>query len=288
MLAAHAGEVDMQTLELTDGRTLAWREYGATDGRPVFFFHGGNDSRLEAEILDEAAAARGVRLIATDRPGYGRSDFLEGRQLVDWPADVAELADHLKLDRFSVVGHSGGGPHALVTAARLPERVEHVTVVAGAAPKDAGGRGMAVPFRLNRFLAIWLPGTLGGFMKNHRASLDDPDKYLKQWGWASPADGRLFEADPELARHVVTEQIESYHQGVAAAVLENKMYYRDWGFALDDVQAPVSLIYGADDKMCPTAWGTYLDERLPQSTLHLVEGAGHISVLVDGLDLILE
>ena len=274
----------MQRLELADGRSLAWREYGAPDGRPVFFFHGGNDSRLEAAILDQPAAARGVRLIAPDRPGYGRSDFLEQRELVDWPGDVAALADHLGLGGFGVVGHSGGGPHALVTAALLGDRVESVTVVAGAAPKQAGGRGMAFPFRLNRFLAISLPGTLTGFMKNHRSSLEKPDKYLKQWGWASPADGRLFATRPDLARHVVAEQLESYRQGVDAAVLENKMYYRDWGFSLAEVKAPVSLVYGADDKMCPTAWGHFLHARLPQSTLELVDGAGHISVLVDGVD----
>lgn len=284
MLTALAGEVGMQTLELADGRTLAWQEYGSPDGRPVFFFHGGNDSRLEAAILHAPATARGLRIIATDRPGYGQSDFLEGRELVDWPADVQALADHLQLERFAVVGHSGGGPHALVTAARLPDRVDHATVVAGAAPKAAGGRGMAVPFRLNRFLAIVLPGTLSAFMKNHRASLEKPEKYLGQWGWASPADGRLFKENPELALHVVAEQVESYRQGVDAAVLENKMYYREWGFALEAVQVPVSLVYGADDKMCPTAWGTYLDERLPRSTLHFVEDAGHISILVDGVD----
>lgn len=287
ILTAHAGEGELQTIVLDDGRALAWAEYGAPDGRPVFFFHGGNDSRLEAQILDAPAAARGIRLIATDRPGYGRSDFLADRQLVDWPADVEALADHLRIDRFSVVGHSGGGPHALVTAARLRDRVEQVTVVAGAAPKEAGGRGMALPFRLNRFLAIWLPDSLGPFMKNHGASLANPEKYLKQWGWASPADGRLFEQHPDVAQHVVTEQLESYHQGVAAAVLENQLYYREWGFSLDEIHAPVSLVYGTHDKMCPTSWGAYLDHRLPHSTLTLVEDAGHISILVDAVDRVL-
>ncbi len=71
-------------------------------------------------------------------------------------------------------------------------------------------------------------------------------------------------------------------------MLENQMYYQDWGFSLADVTAPVSLVYGGADTMCPMAWGEHLHERLPQSTLHRIEGAGHISVLVDGVGLILD
>jgi pimeloyl-ACP methyl ester carboxylesterase len=53
----------------------------------------------------------GVRLIAIDRPGKGLSAFQSSRRLVDWPDDVVEVATTLRLDRFAVLGISGGGPY---------------------------------------------------------------------------------------------------------------------------------------------------------------------------------
>ncbi len=105
-----------QAMILPDGRVLAYAEYGDLAGRPLFFFHGGNDSRLEAAILHETAVRMGIRVIAPDRPGYGRSDFQPERTFLNWPDDVAQLADALSIPQFAVVGHSGGGPHAAAVA----------------------------------------------------------------------------------------------------------------------------------------------------------------------------
>jgi pimeloyl-ACP methyl ester carboxylesterase len=109
---------DYHTHRLADGRQLAFNEYGVANGQPVFFFHGGNDSRLEAVLLEAAASDLGLRLVAPDRPGYGRSDPQSGRRLLDWPQDVAQLATGLGIASFAVVGHSGGGPHAAAVATR--------------------------------------------------------------------------------------------------------------------------------------------------------------------------
>jgi len=110
-----------QSIALGDGRRLGFAEYGDLDGLPVFHFHGSAGSRLDrpgrAETLQEA----GVRFISVERPGHGLSDFLPKRRLVDWPADVSQLADWLRLDNFYVEGHSAGGPYALACARYLPD-----------------------------------------------------------------------------------------------------------------------------------------------------------------------
>ncbi len=98
------------------------------------FFHGGNDSRLAGGLLEAAAIATGVRLICPERPGFGRSTYQPGRNLLDWSSDVEQLADRLDLGRFRLVGHSGGGPHALACAAALPERITRVAAVSSVAP----------------------------------------------------------------------------------------------------------------------------------------------------------
>ncbi len=275
-------------LELSDGRSLAWRELGPPDGRAVFFFHGGADSGLAAQLLAGAAEAGGVRLIAPDRPGFGASSPDPGRSLVSWADDVAALADHLCVGSFDVLGHSGGGPHALAVAARLPQRVGRVVVVAGGAPKDAGAAGMALPFRLNRWFAITAPGMQRRFLQSHRSGLENPQKFLSQWGRMSTADGAMFSEQPEVGSLIVAEMTEAYRAGIDGAALEGQLYYQDWGFSLDSVEQPVDLFYGDADPMAPLSWGRYFVERLPSGTLHVLENEGHFSGLVHHATAILE
>jgi pimeloyl-ACP methyl ester carboxylesterase len=97
-----------RTIRLRDGRQLGYAEWGDFGGAPVLFFHGWPGSRIEGRLGDEAARVTGVRLVAIDRPGMGLSVFQPRRTLVDWPADVVELASALGLDRFAVLGISGG------------------------------------------------------------------------------------------------------------------------------------------------------------------------------------
>jgi len=116
------------TVTLPDGRRLAYTEWGLPDGKPLLYFHGTPGSRLWCPDEDATAAA-GVRLIAPDRPGFGRSDPQEGRTLADWPKDVEALADALHISSFAVVGVSGGGAYAAACAALIPRRLSGVAVV---------------------------------------------------------------------------------------------------------------------------------------------------------------
>src|SRR6476661_2822678 len=123
-------------IRLPDGRALGFAEWGDPAGRPVFLFHGTPGSRLSRHPDESQARAQGVRLITVDRPGYGLSDPLPRRRLLDWPADVAALAAALRLERFALVGVSGGGPHALACAYACPDRVTAVALIGGAGPMD--------------------------------------------------------------------------------------------------------------------------------------------------------
>jgi pimeloyl-ACP methyl ester carboxylesterase len=153
-----------QTMTLRDGRTLGYAQYGDPAGKPVFFFHGGAGSRLEhpADVC-----AIGARLICTDRPGHGLSDFKPDRELLDWPDDVAQLANHLGLDKFYVLGWSAGGPHALACAYQLPERVLAGAVAANLGPMNRPGatRGVVFPGQVFIFAAQNIPWLIGLFRK---------------------------------------------------------------------------------------------------------------------------
>jgi pimeloyl-ACP methyl ester carboxylesterase len=125
---------DTHRITLPDGRTLCYADLGDADGAPVLMMHGTPGYRLNWKALPEYPFLPGVRLIAPDRPGYGLSSPRPGATYADWPADVAALADALHLDRFAVLGGSGGGPPALACGWAMPERVERIALVSSVGP----------------------------------------------------------------------------------------------------------------------------------------------------------
>src|SRR5918998_25550 len=121
-------------VRLRDGRRLGYAEYGDPQGSPVLFFHGLGTTRVICPPDDGTALRERIRLVAVDRPGIGISDRRPRRRLLDWPADVVQLADHLEIERFAVVGWSGGGPYAAACGYLLPHRVRKVGMVSSPAP----------------------------------------------------------------------------------------------------------------------------------------------------------
>jgi pimeloyl-ACP methyl ester carboxylesterase len=147
-------------ITLRDGRTLAYAELGDPSGHPVLYFHGSPSSRLEPLMIgDETLRSHRLRVVAPDRPGMGGSDFVRGRRMTDWPADAAALADGLGLDRFSILGNSGGGPYVAACASRIPERLLSAVIVSGGWRMDwpEARAGLPLPNRVAMFLAKRAP-----------------------------------------------------------------------------------------------------------------------------------
>ncbi len=278
-----------QSIRLSDGRSLAYAEYGDPAGKPLFFFHGGNDSRLEAALLHESALQRGVRVIAPDRPGYGRSDFQFNRTFLDWADDIAQLADMLSIPRFAIAGHSGGGPHTAAIAYALPERLTQVALISSAAPPGSSNRGMHPLFRMMNFF-------MGHSSKLHRLLTqqnavqvrETPDKFFAQWGMMSKADGRLFQTRPDIVKLIAAEMKEALHQGINAILQEHPLYKRPWGFDLADINLSVHIWHGLADVQAAPAWSEYLVAHIPNSVPHFVPAEGHFSILANHQGDILE
>jgi pimeloyl-ACP methyl ester carboxylesterase len=282
-------EADRQVV-LGDGRRLAYNVYGDPGGRPILYLHGFPGSRLEAGLTNAAAYRLGLRVVAPDRPGMGRSDPLAGRRITDWPADVAQLADALGWERFAILGVSGGSPYALACAAGLGERVSRLAVVAGMGPPDApqGTRDMRWFGRLELWLARFWPAAAAILFRwAVRATLADPQSAP---GWV---DGRLPEADrqtlmrPEIARLFRDSVRESVRQGVADHLAEMRLLGQPWGFRLDGIATPVRLWHGEADITVPVTMGRYVASRLSRCWATYYPGEGHFSLPVNHARVIL-
>ncbi len=273
---------DDDSLRLPDGRRLGWRRYGPSGGVPVLYFHGWPTSRLEAQLLEPEAIRQGARVIAVDRPGYGLSDFQPGRRLLDWPADVTELADHLGLERFAVVGVSGGGPYAAVCAWALPERLTRVFVVNGLAPLSSREalRGMHAPNRALLRLARPLPQLgrplLGAFAWTLRRGLP-PILALPFAAGFAPVDREVLRV-AEVSRTIYQATREAFRSGARGPAWEGRIYPRPWGFEPAEIRAPLEIWHGGADRNVPAEMGRSLHESVAGSRLRLYPAEGHLSL----------
>ena len=282
---------DFETRELRDGRTLAFTEFGAPDGRPVLYFHGFPGSRLEARLSADTAAKVGARVIAIDRPGFGRSSPKPGRRLLDWPDDVVELADSLGLPRFAVMGVSGGGPYAAACAYRVPERLTGVAIVCGVGPFDVpdARRGMMpmnrILFGVSRY-STTIPGLF--FRLARRGLLRDPARAMERMSRGLPEVDRQAMARPEIRDSFAATALEALRQGSRNAAHESQLYARPWGFRLQDISCEVHVYQGELDRNVPPTMGRYQASALPNSRPHFYPDQGHLSLALDRQEEILK
>lgn len=280
-----------QTLRLIDGRQLGYAVYGTPDGAPVFYFTGGNSSRLEGRWFAEIAERRRVQLIVPDRPGFGLSDFQPARTFLDWPDDVNQLADALGIAQYALFGLSGGGPHVAATVYTEPQRVTRAAIVSGVAPPEMPGRydGMWFPIRLIFLTARYAPplnrmalGQMGSFYA-------DPEQMRARMQQALPIpDRELMAARPDIIDTFSAAALEAHRQGIDGDAWEWRLYVRPWGFELGEISVPVSLWYGEVDQNAPPGMGRYLAEQIPNSRLHMVADGGHFSTINNYIDAIFD
>ncbi|WP_009964403.1 alpha/beta fold hydrolase [Verrucomicrobium spinosum] len=271
----------MPFLTLQSGRKLAYEEYGDPAGVPLLYFHGWPGSRLQGELFHSSGVKHGLRIIACDRPGLGKSDFQPGRQLLDWPPVMQELADHVQAEKFHVLGVSGGGPYVLAVAHAMPERLLSAGVICGAPPlKLVGTQELMWTYKLALWGQRYTPLLLGpglavaarflGLPQNHSATR----LYMKQ----QCDRDRLAMSDPELYRIMTRAGRESLLSGARAVSTDGNIYSSDWGIDLACVQFPLRYWHGARDNNIPPALVERFVKRLPQATLTILPEEGHYSL----------
>lgn len=273
--------MDFQAISLPSGRLLAYAEYGIKDGVPVFFFHGIPGSRLFCPS-EEPLRRLGVRLIGVDRPGYGHSSFQPGRRILDWPTDIAYLADSLHIEHFAVAGHSGGGPYVLACAYALPDRVTCATVISGVGPLEAP-RALEnmwtrnrLGFQVGRFIP-WPIWRVLIWLFFHKSVQEQKNARENGKSQRPEADAELWK-DPAIRAICYRSEAEAFRQGTLGHAWETRLIVRPWGFPLEAIRPPVHLWHGSADNLATIHMAYYLAERIPQAHPHFYEGEAHLLI----------
>jgi pimeloyl-ACP methyl ester carboxylesterase len=263
---------------------LGVNEDGDPSGVPVLVHHGTPSSSVQYAAHVELAREQGIRFISYDRPGYGESDRNPGRSVADCVADVHAIADALELERFASWGISGGGPHVLACAALCDERLFAVASLAAVAPFDADGLD-------------WLEGMGQDNIDEFGAVLagaDELNAYLAE------ARVQQLDATPEgiveVLESLLGPEDKSVLSGALAAWMleasgfglkdnadgwfdDDVAFCEPWGFDLGDVNRPVLLWHGGDDRFVPVAHGHWIADRIPAVQTRINAADGHLTLL---------
>jgi pimeloyl-ACP methyl ester carboxylesterase len=262
-------------VEVPGGRTVhvydSFPDRGDPEAPVVFWHHGTPQSGRLPALAASPTDGQPARFVSHDRPGYGTSDPLPGRDVAAVAGDVDAIADALKVERFAVLGASGGGPHALACAAVLGDRVRAVGCLASLAPFDAAGldwfAGMA-PSGVAEFTAA-SRGASDLLAHLTRDAADDLGDF-------APADMSVF-AGP-YGDWLVTSSTEAIAAGYTGAVEDDLAFVEPWGFDVAAIEAPVLLVQGGADRFVPPAHAQWLAATCRRAELRLTPRDGHISI----------
>lgn len=281
--------VELDTVTLRDGRELAIAVSGPPGGVPLLYHHGTPGCLLQPAASRAECASRGLRFVTYSRAGAQGSTRNPGRTVADVAADMEDVLDAVGADRCLVAGKSGGGPHALATAALLPDRVAAVISIAGCRPYGDGFLDGMGEDNVEEFeLALQGEQALRPFVLKHREALKDAD--------AVALVRDLANLLPEIDRAVLTSDVGADTvAGMVGGVQvpdgwidDDLAFTQDWGFDLADIAVPAYVWQGSEDKMVPFHHGQWLAAHVPGAVAHLEEGEGHFSVAVGALGRMLD
>jgi pimeloyl-ACP methyl ester carboxylesterase len=285
-------EGSLHEVELFDGRVLEVYASGPTEGVALVFQHGTPGHALPLRVIERAVHARGLQFVTTSRPGYGASTPRPERQVVDVVEDTQAILTYLGIDRCLVAGWSGGGPHALASAARL-RGVKGALIIAGVAPSSAEGLDWMAGMGEDNVVEFGAAIEGAHRLRPYLEKASDEMKDVTVEALISSMDSLL----PDVDRAVLTDEfgedlLTSFREGLRIGVdgwLEDDLaFVTPWGFDLEEIRVPTMVWQGSEDLMVPFDHGRWLAAHIPDALVHLEMGEGHLSIGIGAIDRMLE
>jgi pimeloyl-ACP methyl ester carboxylesterase len=267
-----------------DDRQIGFAEFGDPQGRAVFWLHGTPGARrqipMEARVYAEQ---REIRLIGVDRPGIGSSTPYQYDTVFAFADDLRTIADTLGIDKFEVIGLSGGGPYTLACAAAMPDRVVAAGVLGGVAPvrgADAIGGGVSTLISAAAPV-VELAGAPLRLAASTLIRLIRPvaEPALYAYARISPEADRQLLVRPEFKAMFLDDLLNGSRKQLAAPFADVVVFARDWGFRLEEVKVPVRWWHGDRDHIVPFEHGQHVVSRLPDAELFPMPGESHLGGL---------
>lgn len=256
----------LETIKLTDGRTMAYRRAGDLNGKPILFFHGTPGSHTLAFMAADAAKRAGYHLIAPDRPGIGNSNFQENREVRYYPLDIVQLLHHLGIKEIGIIAISGGAPYAFQCAYDLPNQITFIASLSGwLSFGREEANGIKLSKNINTFRLIYKSkigvaalGKLTEFtVKKH------PDKLIAHLKKSlPPADLELMKID--FYRDLFLYDLQNaYKHGWQGPAIDGALQFENQTFPLKRVEQPVILLHGTADSVVPFEMAERYNKHLP-------------------------
>jgi len=271
------------------GRILGVGEFGDPNGSPVLAFHGIPGTRLMFRAAHAVGYRLGLRLIAPDRPGFGRSTPQRGRQLQDWLPDVDAVLNAYGIDQFSLIGVSGGSPFATATAAHYGDRVDAMLLIGPMGPIAETHREAALTW-LNRAFFLQLPRVPGGMRAtlapaNALFRLSPKLQYELFLRMLPPSDRKIMR-DHDLRARVIEDVHESLKQGGEGMRTDLSIFSQPWNVDYGAIKAQTFLWQGLADTVVPVDVALSLGAFIPNCIVHRIPDAGHFWIY-DNVEVVL-
>ncbi|MFL0238623.1 alpha/beta fold hydrolase [Mycobacterium sp. SMC-17] len=267
-----------------EDRQIGFAEFGNPQGRAVFWLHGTPGARRQIPTEARSFASRNnIRLIGIDRPGIGSSTPHQYENVLGFTEDLRTIADTLGINRFAVIGLSGGGPYTLATAAAMPDRVVMAAVLGGVAPligEDGISSGLMELAKIVRPIIEvadtpirWVAGSLMKVI----APFGSPA--LDLYARISPHGDRNLLSRPEFKAMFLDDLLNGSRKQLAAPFADIVVFARDWGFRLEDIKVPVRWWHGDADHIVPYAHGQHAVARIADAEMFTLPGESHLAGL---------
>jgi len=271
------------TVERPDGRVVSFASWGDPAGRPLLLLHGTPGSRLSRSSDRNLYGRLRAHVVSFDRPGYGGSSAQRDRTILSVADDAVAVADAVGWARFSVLGVSGGGPHALALGARAPERVRALGLAVGAAPADFVDPDDLIAINREGLRRAREEGreSLEAFLAEPAAqAASDPGAMLDAAMADAPPVDREMLSRPDVREVLVESLREAFVNGPVGWFDDSYALSMPWGFDLGEVTVPVHMWYGEADRNVPIKAVERMASQLRVDSFEIIPGAGHLGWLM--------
>ena len=274
-------------ITLRNGKKIGFAIYGNKKNSPIFYFHGWPGSRLELKNIP--LKKKDCFIIALERPGYGLSDPIPKFKIIDWPKIVLEIADRLKIRKFSIIGVSGGAPFALCCASKINKRLKKVAIVCGIAPHNAKGMnkgriGMLLHYGKKPIVSWLLLNFLRTRMLN--SNLEQSFYRWKQRIPLAKSDAKLFTINRGMK--LIKNFKEAVKYGTTGVHRDANLYSNYWGFKIKNIKRKIYIWHGDKDLTVPIVTNKFYKKKLKNKEIFIKRGEGHFSICYNFMNQIIK